>query len=438
MKYKYNVSLKELRSSLKYRSREYLLQNSLHGIPYFVDSTRPKWERLIWLFLSMTSVIATFITIVIILNKFQTQPTITGVDVLTEHINIEFPQIFICFDWIHLNHSYILENDMHVYEELYNWNIGKYIDVKSFNPIYKNKNNFREIFKTMGLDCESLFSNCAYRGMNRSCENIFTKVLTAVGICCKSKNLESLKYVDISWNLEFKILNSSFPLRFYLMEQNNLSPEPGERSLIVDKSLDIEFVVDITYTTSDIKYLTLRQRQCYYKQESKNLIDCEIDCITDKLFKYCKCLPWFLSFVDKTECPISKYPCLNNVNIDKTQCNCWPFCDHTSYSVKSMKTFENKNKNQIMLKNWPTALHKTEMRFGYLDLIVSFGGIAGLFLGFSIFVALEFGYYFTLRTYFGAVIRISRKQYNIMTIYVVEKYPNQKVNTNSKYYIYLD
>lgn len=29
MKYKYNVSLKELRSSLKYRSREYLLQNSL-------------------------------------------------------------------------------------------------------------------------------------------------------------------------------------------------------------------------------------------------------------------------------------------------------------------------------------------------------------------------------------------------------------------------
>lgn len=45
MKYKYNVSLKELRNSLKYRSREYLLQNSLHGIPYFVDTARPKWER---------------------------------------------------------------------------------------------------------------------------------------------------------------------------------------------------------------------------------------------------------------------------------------------------------------------------------------------------------------------------------------------------------
>lgn len=57
----------------------------------------------------MTSIIAIFITIVIILNKFQTQPTITGVDVITEHIDIEFPQIFICFDWIHLNHSHILE-----------------------------------------------------------------------------------------------------------------------------------------------------------------------------------------------------------------------------------------------------------------------------------------------------------------------------------------
>lgn len=52
---------------------------------------------------------------------------------------------------------------MYVYEELYNWNLGKYIDVKSFNPIYKNKNNFRKIFEMMGFDCDSLFSNCAYR-----------------------------------------------------------------------------------------------------------------------------------------------------------------------------------------------------------------------------------------------------------------------------------
>lgn len=101
-----------------------------------------------------------------------------------------------------------------------------------------------------------------------------------------------------------------------------------------------------------------------------------------------------------------------------------------------MKLFE--DKNRIMLKNWPTALHKREMRFGYLDLLVSFGGIAGLFLGFSIFIALEFGYYFTLRTYCGAVIRLSRKQYSIMTIYVVEKYPSKKVNTNPKYYTYID
>lgn len=52
---------------------------------------------------------------------------------------------------------------MYVYEELYNWNIGKYIDMKSFHSIYKNKNNFRKIFEAMELDCNSLFSNCAYR-----------------------------------------------------------------------------------------------------------------------------------------------------------------------------------------------------------------------------------------------------------------------------------
>lgn len=90
-----------------------------------------------------------------------------------------------------------------------------------------------------------------------------------------------------------------------------------------------------------------------------------------------------------------------------------------------------------MLRKWPTALYKREVRFGYLDLLVSFGGIAGLFLGYSLFVSIEIGYYFTLRTYCGTVIQSSREQYNIMTVHVVEKIP-QEADTNQKYYLYVD
>lgn len=167
-----------------------------------------------------------------------------------------------------------------------------------------------------------------------------------------------------------------------------------------------------------------------------NFNDCEINCFIDELYKRCKCLPWFLSSVDKTECSLSKYSCLKNVNTDATQCNCWLSCDHVSYSVREIQRSP-RNINRIILRNWPTALYKREMRFGYFDLLVSFGGIAGLFLGYSLLTSIEFGYYFTLRTYCGAVVQLSRKQYNIITVHVVEKLP-QKVNVNPKYYQYVD
>ncbi|XP_060813967.1 uncharacterized protein LOC132906115 [Bombus pascuorum] len=409
MKYKYNPSWKELHSSLKFRSRECLLENSLHGVPYFVDSTRPKWERLTWFLLTFASLLAIIAIIIIILDKFQTEPTITGLDIMTENVNIEFPQIFVCFDWFHLNHSDIPEDEIYIYEQLYNWIFGKRIDVNSFPLTYKNKNNFGKTFEAMGPDCDLLISDCVYKGINISCSALFIKVHTAVGICCKSKYLEPLKILDHLRSFEFRMFSSSFPLRVYYTQQNVTSPSPGERALVkAHFPIDIEFIVHITYSTPDIH----------------------------KIFKYCKCLPWFLSFDGKTECPLSKYSCFDNVDIDITRCSCWLSCDHASYSVTQIQS-SSKNTNQIMLRKWPTALYKREVRFGYLDLLVSFGGIAGLFLGYSLFVSIEIGYYFTLRTYCGAVIQSSREQYNIITVHVVEKIP-QKKDTNQKYYLYID
>lgn len=47
--------------------------------------------------------------------------------------------------------------------------------------------------------------------------------------------------------------------------------------------------------------------------------------------------------------------------------------------------------------SWPIIRYKQEVLFGFVDLLVSFGGIAGLFLGFSLLSAVEIVYYFTMR-----------------------------------------
>lgn len=46
---------------------------------------------------------------------------------------------------------------------------------------------------------------------------------------------------------------------------------------------------------------------------------------------------------------------------------------------------------------WPIIRYKREVLFGWVDLLVSFGGIAGLFLGFSLLSGVEIIYYFTMR-----------------------------------------
>lgn len=48
---------------------------------------------------------------------------------------------------------------------------------------------------------------------------------------------------------------------------------------------------------------------------------------------------------------------------------------------------------------WPIIRYKREVLFGWVDLLVSFGGIAGLFLGFSLLSGVEIIYYFTMRAF---------------------------------------
>lgn len=51
----------------------------------------------------------------------------------------------------------------------------------------------------------------------------------------------------------------------------------------------------------------------------------------------------------------------------------------------------------IEFLTWPIIRYKREVLFGWVDLLVSFGGIAGLFLGFSLLSGVEIIYYFTIR-----------------------------------------
>lgn len=66
-------------------------------------------RRIIWFILTVFSLGAAIWVILTIWDKFQREPTLSEVNTSTENIRLDFPQIFLCFDWSQLNHSNLRE-----------------------------------------------------------------------------------------------------------------------------------------------------------------------------------------------------------------------------------------------------------------------------------------------------------------------------------------
>lgn len=192
-----------------------------------------------------------------------------------------------------------------------------------------------------------------------------------------------------------------------MMEQGSLPAHRGSpRWYQLTSTTSIEISIQYTYSTEGIAFLPQKQRQCLLPNEAVSYNACFNECQKEKMLEVCKCLPWFLAGLGRRdECSTAGYNCLtgNRTILEKPDCDCYLPCTHATYKYENVQSGTG-NRVMIYLLSWPTVVYKREVRFGWLDLLVSFGGIAGLFVGYSLLTTVELGYYLTLRTYCGAVI----------------------------------
>lgn len=201
------------------------------------------------------------------------------------------------------------------------------------------------------------------------------------------------------------------------MKKEETCPHRDDIYLVeMDFPTTVTLEAHITYTDSQLRSLSISQRKCHYLDEGPSYVDCLENCLIDEILNICQCLPWFLLSrrTAMTECSANDYSCINDVmKVADNHCSCNILCDFTAFECKSLKkSIDDMYKIEII--SWPKARYRREVRFGLLNLIVSFGGIAGLFLGYSLLTTLELFYYFSLRTYCGSVIALSRKKCNII------------------------
>ncbi|XP_026850675.1 pickpocket protein 19 [Drosophila persimilis] len=205
----------------------------------------------------------------------------------------------------------------------------------------------------------------------------------------------------------------------------------------------ISMVPRITTTDQRTRALTPRARRCIFPDEVthpqyKNLPgfeywvgNCRSKCHQEHVINLCKCSPSvFFPVTDKdnfTVCRPSDFKCLHdnrltfsverhpqedeyvdNLYKESMICNCFISCTQLIFDrVFSSSTLDNNDTHTELgtirldifyQSGWFIQYH-TNMRFTFVELLASFGGIIGLFLGASLLSAFELVYFFTIGLY---------------------------------------
>ncbi|XP_033173071.1 sodium channel protein Nach [Drosophila mauritiana] len=175
---------------------------------------------------------------------------------------------------------------------------------------------------------------------------------------------------------------------------------------------------------------TVAMRRCRFPHESnlthfpfytRNI--CQQECRINLAYKICKCIPHFYPNRIANPKPVCDYKTLrscfpqhasfflklyeeNGNHENPATCYCEQNCHDSVVTMKSMNPMSGAKQllggigSAVSVKTWPQSRLRRQVIFSLTDLLVSIGGTAGLFLGFSVLGFVEVIYFFTIRIVF--------------------------------------
>lgn len=414
--------------------------STIHGFPHISQDGRHPLERVLWILLVTVAACGAGILSSLTLTRYRENPTVISMERDRFSWNTSFPPATICsskkYDPDKLE-KFVNEN-----EDIKNKTLYKDFIISLLEASYLNLDS---VIDYEGIDSED-FAKLIYKFSfplkmditNSAGNNKFLSVqetYTEMGRCY-SYNSQLAIYNSYEYrnNVSWKLLPETEI--FYI---NPLEGEVFVNMINVSSGYKVYFhgpyeVIDMAtknievpsgnflqfylsaltiFSSERTRSLSVKQRQCRFYYESNlahfpfySYAACRMECRIKLAKEFCGCLPHFYRKLEGEKvCDVKGLHCLSKYREDlvflKNQCSCVANCDETVYVIEfsDQRDWFLGSTLQWGMVEYPKMRLKRDVIFGFSDLLVYIGGMAGLFLGCSVLSFIEIAYFFTLRLF---------------------------------------
>ncbi|CAH1113598.1 unnamed protein product [Psylliodes chrysocephalus] len=431
-----------MRIKMKQRLKYYLEESNLHGLKYAADDRRAWFVRAFW----CVTFIVSFGIMLLLFYKSWIQFEENAISFVTEttylHWNTTFPAISVCPitgtepEWD--------ENEEFTDDEIdqqkqfiadlvfFTGNCYScYDDCESCKTM-----NFTQKVLRYRKECKKIIIGCKWNKVDFDCCENFLPLETEYGVCYSFNSMHTNK--NIKSTLDLTMNSNSGPGEIWFKNKEDIrvyfhAPEdvpfinsdPDQRKdVMLGETFNITISVIEINNDENVKNVPVYKRGCKFPWENEGLLvhkhysysACVVQCHAENHIFLCNCTHHLMPFYNKIEycnreglrCLTDNFETVNRLhakgsglNKPGLVCDCLPSCIEPEYKVvldkkgSAMKSSE--NEVLINIIGLPTTRFKRIVLRSLLDLVVSVGGTAGLFIGasllsiFEVFYLLRFG-----------------------------------------------
>eukprot|EP00099_Drosophila_melanogaster_P010309 NP_001263076.1 pickpocket 30, isoform B [Drosophila melanogaster] len=294
------------------------------------------------------------------------------------------------------------------------------------------------IYQALQMNCQHFFTECQWRRKAMNCCDLFRPTKTFNGFAFEFNSLVSSGR-DETWPWSVASCGSYSGLNVKIKRQQGLYTlntmgvivhEPTQLlGMSIDYSSEDRIVVPVEplhFTAElDVRARPVQMRRCYFENEiptGKSRSECIYKCHVNYIISKCNCSLELPVKATQDEdniaaakesngrriCGVKDLACFNqhrlslfsmsNIieesrdNVFSTvDCGCFPQCGHTQYHTSTYTEKMSAHTNlaaaieiDVYFQEETLFSYRSMLRFTLIDLMVSYGGIAGLIMGISV------------------------------------------------------